>query len=256
MTSGQFSNNTVLSGLSQVGNNHTQVDSQELSILQQTNTQVSAVENSIMPSQSTFAQVENEQYNAPATSIPSDEVSQAPLSSVITPANNVTGNETSGNEVPQPKRASALSLTSIRNRKELASSLEKNVINPDDLPKEPFTYDQLIGEWNYYMDRLLRGGLPLMASLMNMARPTLKGFQIELELPNAGSKLSFEENKYDLVNYLRKKLQNFDIELTIIVNEEIKLVKRVLDSKDKYQHFISINPEVEKLRDIFDLELK
>lgn len=159
-------------------------------------------------------------------------------------------------ESQQPKRTSALSLTSIRNRKELASSLEKNVVNPDDLPKESFTYNQLMEEWNFYTDRLLRSGLPLMASLMGMARPELKASKIELELPNAGSKLSFEENKYDLVNYLRKKLQNFDIELNIIVNEEIKLVKKVLDSKDKYQHFVDLNPEVNALRDMFDLEIR
>ncbi|MGL4581353.1 MAG: hypothetical protein ACRCVU_00075 [Flavobacterium sp.] len=166
--------------------------------------------------------------------------------------NNKLGNV----ESQQPKRTSALSLTSIRNRKELASSLEKNVVNPDDLPKESFTYDQLMVEWNSYTDRLLRSGLPLMASLMGMARPELKASKIELELPNAGSKLSFEENKYDLVNYLRKKLQNFDIELNIIVNEEIKLVKKVLDSKDKYQHFVDLNPEVNALRDMFDLEIR
>lgn len=166
-------------------------------------------------------------------------------------------NNTLGNvESQQPKRTSALSLTSIRNRKELASSLEKNVVNPDDLPKESFTYNQLMEEWNFYTDRLLRSGLPLMASLMGMARPELKASKIELELPNAGSKLSFEENKYDLVNYLRKKLQNFDIELNIIVNEEIKLVKKVLDSKDKYQHFVDLNPEVNALRDMFDLEIR
>lgn len=179
----------------------------------------------------------------------------------VNPVSNIqevsqNGNTLDNVESQQPKRTSALSLTSIRNRKELASSLEKNVVNPDDLPKEPFTYNQLMEEWNFYTDRLLRGGLPLMASLMGMSRPELKAARIELELPTAGSKLSFEENKYDLVNYLRKKLQNFDIELIIIVNEEIKLVKRVLDSKDKYQHFVDLNPEVEALREMFDLEIR
>jgi len=209
--------------LTQVGTHHTQVDGNELVSLQQSN-QTNIVDTnstmSVAPVEQLFTGQNNGFIDQNAVNIPPVNPMNPipPGGDMVNQGANTVENVMTDNQVSQPKRASALSLTSIRNRKELASSLEKNVINPDDLPKEPFTYDQLIGEWNYYMDRLLRGGLPLMASLMNMARPTLKGFQIELELPNAGSKLSFEENKYDLVNYLRKKLQNFDIELTIIVN--------------------------------------
>lgn len=245
-----------------MGTHHTQVDGNELVSIQQNNTANIVIENNTPVSAVTVEHSFNGQNNGfvgqnTANTSFDNQINQVPpVENMVNQSTNTVESEIINNQNAQPKRASALSLTSIRNRKELASSLEKNVINPDDLPKEPFTYDQLIGEWNYYTDRLLRGGLPLMASLMNMARPELKGSQIELELPNAGSKLSFEENKYDLVNYLRKKLQNFDIELTIIVNEEIKLVKRVLDSKDKYQHFVNINPEVETLKEIFDLELK
>lgn len=154
------------------------------------------------------------------------------------------------------RKVSALSLSSIRARKEMASSLEKHVVNPEDLPKDQFDYDQLMVEWNNFSERLVRSGLMLMASLMGMTKPNLNGYIIELELPNQGSKLSFDESKYDLVNYLRKRLNNYGIEINIIVNEEIKLVKRVFDSKDKYNHLAEVNPELELLREMFDLELK
>ncbi len=154
------------------------------------------------------------------------------------------------------RKVSALSLSSIRARKEMASSLEKNVVNPEDLPKDHFHYDQMMVEWNSFSERLVRSGLMLMASLMGMTKPNLNGFIIELELPNQGSKLSFDENKYDLVNYLRKRLNNYGIEINIKVNEEIKLVKKVFDSKDKYNHLAELNPEIELLREMFDLELK
>lgn len=154
------------------------------------------------------------------------------------------------------RKVSALSLSSIRARKEMASSLEKHVVNPEDLPKDQFDYDQMMVEWNNFSERLVRSGLMLMASLMGMTKPNLNGYIIELELPNQGSKLSFDESKYDLVNYLRKRLNNYGIEINIIVNEEIKLVKRVFDSKDKYNHLAEVNPELELLREMFDLELK
>lgn len=242
--------------LTQVGTHQTQVDGNELVSLQQSNYTNATIPS--VPVEQSFTGHNQGFIDQNAINTPSaNAVNQsAPIGDMANQGINTVGNENATSQSAQPKRASALSLTSIRNRKELASSLEKNIVNPDDLPKEPFTYNQLMEEWNYYTDRLLRAGLPLMASLMGMSRPELREFRIELELPNEGSKISFEENKYDLVNYLRKKLQNFDIELNIIVNEEIKLVKRVLDSKDKYQHFVTINPEVEVLKQMFDLELK
>ncbi|MEC4117019.1 hypothetical protein VSP20_08555 [Myroides phaeus] len=154
------------------------------------------------------------------------------------------------------RKVSALSLSSIRARKEMAFSLEKQVVNPEDLPKDHFHYDRMMMEWNSFSERLARSGLMLMSSLMGMTKPRLNGYIIELELPNHGSKISFDENKYELVNYLRKRLNNYGIEINITVNEEIKLAKKVFDSKDKYQHLSEINPEIELLREIFDLELK
>jgi hypothetical protein len=154
------------------------------------------------------------------------------------------------------KSISALSLSSIRNRKELESSLEKNVVNLNDLPKESFTYLQLMEEWNKYSEKLTKSGLMLMASLMGMAPPTVKESMILIELPNEGSRISFDENKYDLVNYLRKKMNNYDIDIVIEVNEKIEISKKVLGSKDRYEHFVEINSNMELLKQIFDLELR
>ncbi|WP_410879396.1 hypothetical protein [Myroides sp. DW712] len=154
------------------------------------------------------------------------------------------------------KKVSALSLSSIRARKEMESSLEKKVVNPDDLPKEPFTADQFMAEWNKYAEKLARSGFMLMSSLMGMVPPVIQGTSVSLEMPNEGSKLSFDENKFDLVNYLRKKLNNFDLEIEITVNEEVKIQKRVLDKEDKLVRFIELNPAMQYMKQIFDLEFK
>lgn len=158
--------------------------------------------------------------------------------------------------IPVEKKVSALSLSSIRARKEMESSLEKKVVNPDDLPKEPFTADQFMTEWNKYAEKLARSGFMLMSSLMGMVPPVIQGTSVSLEMPNEGSKLSFDENKFDLVNYLRKKLNNFDLEIEITVNEEVKIQKRVLDKEDKLVRFIELNPAMQYMKEIFDLEFK
>lgn len=158
--------------------------------------------------------------------------------------------------VPVEKKVSALSLSSIRARKEMESSIEKKVVNPDDLPKEYFTQEQFMEEWNKYAEKLARSGFMLMSSLMGMVPPVIKGTSVSLEMPNEGSKLSFDENKFDLVNYLRKKLSNYDLEIGIIVNEEVKIQKKILDKEDKLVRFIEINPAMQYMKEIFDLEFK
>ncbi|TDS53842.1 DNA polymerase III [Myroides indicus] len=111
-------------------------------------------------------------------------------------------------------------------------------------------------EWKKYSEKLTKSGLMLMASLMGMAPPTIKESMILIELPNEGSRISFDENKYDLVNYLRKKMNNYDIDIIIEVNEKIEISKKVLGSKDRYKHFVEINSNMELLKQIFDLELR
>ncbi|MBB1138079.1 hypothetical protein H4K33_00975 [Myroides sp. WP-1] len=179
---------------------------------------------------------------APETTVAEDAISTSNLDKEVVPV--------------VERKVSALSLSSIRARKEMESSLEKKVINPDDLPKEPFTAQQFMEEWTKYADKLARSGFMLMASLMGMVPPVINGTTVSLEMPNEGSKLSFDENKFDLVNYLRKKLSNYDLEIEIIVNEEVKIQKRVLDKEDKLVRFVELNPAMQYMKEIFDLEFK
>ncbi len=160
------------------------------------------------------------------------------------------------NPVNKGGTINALSLSSIRKRRELEQSLEPRVLDAQDLPKQSFTLEELMHQWNFYSERLQNAGSMLMSSLMGMTEPKLNGSIIALELPNQGSKLSFDENKYDLVNYLRKKLNNYDIEIHIQVNEQIKLAKKVLDNKDRYQRFMELNSSIDFLRQVFELDLK
>ena len=150
---------------------------------------------------------------------------------------------------------SALSLKSIKLKKELEASLSKVNVNPEDLPKDTFTYDELMMHWDYFADKFHKTGRMLMSSIMRMGTPVLEGDSITLELPNEGSKISFDENKYDLVNALRKKLNNYALEIHIVVNEEIK-IRKAFTIEDKYNLLLEKNPALDVLRKTFDLDLK
>lgn len=133
--------------------------------------------------------------------------------------------------------------------------MSKATVNPEDLPKENFSFEEMIQHWDFIADRFYKTGRMLMYSTMKMSVPVLNGYIINIELPNEGSKISFEENKYDLVNYLRKKLNNYSIEIHIQVNETIK-IKKAFTVEDKFDYLVEINPDLELLVKTFDLNLK
>ncbi len=93
-----------------------------------------------------------------------------------------------------------------------------------------------------------------MESLLKISDPKLDGTTIIHELPNAGSKIDFETELHGLLGYLRGHLHNHDISIKIVVNESIE--KRfAFTALDKYNRLNEINPNMELLKKIFDLDI-
>ena len=153
----------------------------------------------------------------------------------------------------QPK-VSALSLSSIRAKKELLESQKGVVKEVVHFPTEVFTETEMLDFWFKYAQRLTNKGLMIMASLLRISDPKLDGFKIIYELPNEGSKIDFEKEKNELLGYLRGHLHNHDISIEVIVNENVKS-KVAFTAQDKYNRLNEINPHLDELRRMFDLEL-
>lgn len=153
----------------------------------------------------------------------------------------------------QPK-VSALSLASIRAKKEMMEA-QKGVVKEEvHFPTEAFTETEMLDFWFKYAQRLTDKGLMIMASLLRISDPKLEGFNIVYELPNEGSKIDFEREKNELLGYLRGHLHNHEVTIEVIVNESIKS-KIAFTAQDKYNRLNEINPNLEDLRRIFDLDL-
>ena len=149
---------------------------------------------------------------------------------------------------------SALSLASIRAKKELLES-QKGVVKEEvKFPTEAFTETEMLDFWFKYAQRLNDKGLMIMASLLRISDPKLNGFTITYELPNEGSKIDFEKEKNELLGYLRGHLHNHDITIDVVVNEKVKS-KDAFTAQDKYNRLNEINPNLELLKKMFDLEI-
>ncbi|WP_202390702.1 hypothetical protein [Flavobacterium sp. Sd200] len=141
-------------------------------------------------------------------------------------------------------------------KRELAESQRAAVKTSDELPREAFNETDMRLQWNKFAQRLSDSGQKIMATYMQINDPVLDadGFTIKLELPNSGSKVDFDNNKLDLLGYLRGKLHNHDIVIEVHVNEVVS-TRHAFTPEEKYEKLKSINPAVETLRKMFDLDI-
>lgn len=174
----------------------------------------------------------------------------------------ITDNEQPTTDIVEPTsqnlqpttKVSALSLASIRAKKEMAEAQKSVVKDTVHLPSEPFTETEMLEQWLKYAQRMEDKGFRIVASLLTINDPILDGTTIIHELPNESSKIDFEKEKPELLGYLRGKLHNHDITITVKVNETL-VVKRAFTNQDKYNRLVEINPNLELLKKMFDLDV-
>lgn len=153
-------------------------------------------------------------------------------------------------------KVSAFSLSSIKMKRELQETQKAELKKHDELPREPFTETDMLLMWNKFAQRLSDTGQKIMATYMQINDPVLDkdGVTIRLELPNEGSKVDFDNNKIELLGYLRGKLHNHDIVIETHVNE-VASTRHAFTPQEKFEKLKALNPTIELLRKAFDLDI-
>ncbi len=151
---------------------------------------------------------------------------------------------------------SALSLSGIRKKRELEQAKKQQQhTDPDQLPSESFTEDELKKHWLDYVAVIDKEGRKILGSALGSAEPYKKeDHVIEIELSNDTLKKEVESDQYPLMEYLKKALNNYQLELHIKVNEAISK-KYHFTAQEKYTKLQELNPLIDQLRKEFDLDL-
>jgi DNA polymerase-3 subunit gamma/tau len=152
------------------------------------------------------------------------------------------------------KTTSGLSLSSIKKKKEHLIKQMEVVLDEEDLPKDEFTEIQMQEVWSIFVENLEKKGKYNFASILSIDTPKLAGNKIQLEFPNSTNKVEVERQQYDLLSFLRKELNNYEISLEISVNEE-KEKQYAYTPKEKYDKLNKKNPNLDLLRKTFDLDI-
>ena len=153
------------------------------------------------------------------------------------------------------RESSGLSLKSIQQKKAHQIKQMEVEIKEEELPKDPFSEEQLLEFWNAYVEKTEKKGKYNLAAILKIDTPKLKdGHIIFLEFPNASNKIEVERQQFDLLQFLRKSLNNYEIHLEIVVNETMEK-KYVYTAEDKFAKLLEKNPALETLKQTFNLDL-
>ncbi len=198
---------------------------------------------------------------------PSEEISKMEKSSEEKPNNPEPTNPEQNNQEPQKvierpqilaernaKKVSALSLKSIQKKQEIKQEMVANQPDTENLPINDFSEEAMQAVWIEYTTSVESDGKFNLLSHLTMGVPKLDGSIIHLEFPNHTIKTEVERAKHELLSFLREKLQNYDIDLDITVNE-IAEKRYAYSAREKFEKLKEMNPMIEKLRKEFDLDI-
>ncbi len=141
--------------------------------------------------------------------------------------------------------------------KELKKSLEsKNQVAEESLQKGPlnsFTTDQMMLIWDEYLASIKNNKKNLF-SILNRCKPTLKNeSNIEIFVENKVAEYEIISHKEFLVPFLRKKLENVEIDLIVTLNQE-KLEKKAYTDQEKFKTMAEKNPHLHTLKQELHLD--
>jgi DNA polymerase-3 subunit gamma/tau len=128
--------------------------------------------------------------------------------------------------------------------------------NTAGLPRNSFTQDALEAVWDAYANELKTKGKTSIGIALLSRRPVLlNATTIEFTVNNKSLEESINEDKMSFLGFLRKELNNYDIQLQLVmVTVEDKT--NLYTATDRYKHLAEKNPMINKLRQAFDLDIE
>lgn len=154
-----------------------------------------------------------------------------------------------------PKRVSGLSISSLKAKKQHELTKKDHTIDESKLPKSPFEEEVMQKHWADFVEKIDNEGRKILASNLHADIPKLiNETTLWIEMPNSTMKKEIEREQFDLMEYLKLKLNNHFISLKITVNEETAK-KFAFTPEEKYEKLREKNPAIDLLRKEFDLDL-
>ena len=146
-------------------------------------------------------------------------------------------------------------MSSIKEKKDWKDKKE-NILSIKKENKEEFNEKDLLDIWDQYYILKKTNMQQNIASILKINNPKLKeNYSIEFEVPSEINKVELEKELFEILDFLKYKLNNSMIKIKIIVNELEQKKSFIYSDEEKFKKFVETNSLIMKLKDEFGLEL-
>lgn len=123
-------------------------------------------------------------------------------------------------------------------------------------PNATFTQEKLETVWDMYAKQMQEKGKINLYSTLLFRKPLLtENFAIEFTIENKVQQEAIEQEKADLLSFLRAELSNYTTSLKTIINT-IESERKPYTAGDKFKRMAEKNPALTKLKQQFDLDIE
>ncbi len=152
-----------------------------------------------------------------------------------------------GNSVARPKPGLGLSIKSLINKPEDNGQAETSTVDTSLLAADPFSQEKLEILWKEYADLVRSKTKESFYSTLTIRQPqVLENNTILYRIDNSVQKMDFEREQTELMEFLRKNLNNFSVKLELEINKTAEKNNFYTDG-DKLTAMAEHNPVLKDL---------
>ncbi len=123
-------------------------------------------------------------------------------------------------------------------------------------PRETVSQEALIAAWKRFADDHVAEGSRSLYTTLTAEAPVIEAELIRFKIHNAIQERDLNEMRTELMDFLRKTLNNVGLQLEVERVQEQEVKKEFLSEREKYDRLAAKNPLLDELRKRLDLDLK
>ncbi len=130
-------------------------------------------------------------------------------------------------------------------------------ISPEDdeeRPEDSFSESDLLEIWDKLKETYRSSSASIFTALNTHPPVLIDEFSIEMGVDNPVQKDHIIEQKPQMLSFIRKHLNNYALNFSVVIKETKKVQKAYLPA-EKFQKMLEKNPDLEKLKNDLDLDL-
>jgi DNA polymerase-3 subunit gamma/tau len=129
--------------------------------------------------------------------------------------------------------------------------------NQDDMPREGFSKEQVKMFWKQFAFKMKENGMETFYHALIKREPHyLEEEKFGLEVDNQIQIDYINPILSDFIEFLRKNLNNYQVEVTLILTDNPNKEIKYLTGKDKFNALARRNPNLHTLKNLFNLDIE